>query len=192
MWITYSLEGSDWYIRRNNTTRHLCRLFIWMGRVDILLEFLVYIIYTWTLYQCYGGNGKWCWKSIPTPFAEYQARALCECSRCRRDSLWVGGVFTANVTLILNSLFAVVAALGNVLVFVGLIILQRVSVFVSADIWRRSSLFQTDSIFFMGEASPSLFHGYCRHCWPMDCGCFLWGQYGLFLNAPGAIISNYD
>lgn len=27
-------------------------------------------------------NGKWCWKACPTPFAEYQARALCECCRC--------------------------------------------------------------------------------------------------------------
>jgi len=31
-------------------------------------------------------NGKWCWKACPTPFAEYQARALCECSRCKGDS----------------------------------------------------------------------------------------------------------
>jgi len=44
---------------------------------------------------------------------------------------------------------------------------------VPEEILDELSLFQTDSIFFMGEASPVLFQFYrnCRYCWPADCRC---------------------
>ena len=44
---------------------------------------------------------------------------------------------------------------------------------VKIQFWRMNSLFQTDSIFFTGEASLVINHyRNCRYCWPMDCGCF--------------------
>jgi len=53
-------------------------------------------------------------------------------------------------------------------------ILGKISGNVPEDILDELSLIQTDSILIMGEASPVIIHlRYCRHCWPMDCGCFL-------------------
>jgi len=44
---------------------------------------------------------------------------------------------------------------------------------VPEEILDELSLFQTDSILIMGEASPVIFQFYrnCRYCWPADCRC---------------------